>query len=250
MRQKSVPRYRPHLLADTLGRNAVIVGQRHTQSQRAMVSTIVILRVDEAGDIPNQRSRVEAACKTSQIYERGLKRSRIMGGHKRRLGPFKSLPGHGQDLAGGRIQNQRTCGAILNQAAGRQRGEETGSAAFAFRIRRTCQPGGKGSGHTGGLFLEVIIQGGDNGKATAFNAGTAKTRFQLRQHQVYEGLARLGNNGSSGLNPKRGCERSGGLLLCVPPGALDALLSRAAQVGQVLWVIGEVVEGSGIEVVA
>ncbi len=44
-------------------------------------------------------------------------------------------------------------------------------------------------------------------------------------------------------------QTSGGLLLCVPPQTLDALLDRAAQIGQMLWPIGEVVAGSGIEVV-
>lgn len=43
-------------------------------------------------------------------------------------------------------------------------------------------------------------------------------------------------------------QTSGGLLLAVPPSKLDGLLKRAAEVGQALWVIGEVVEGMGIEV--
>jgi selenide,water dikinase len=43
-------------------------------------------------------------------------------------------------------------------------------------------------------------------------------------------------------------QTSGGLLLAVPAGKLDALLRRAAQAGQELWVVGEVVEGAGIEV--
>ena len=45
-------------------------------------------------------------------------------------------------------------------------------------------------------------------------------------------------------------QTSGGLLLAVPREKLGALLERAAQVGQVLWEIGEVVEGEGIEVAA
>ena len=45
-------------------------------------------------------------------------------------------------------------------------------------------------------------------------------------------------------------QTSGGLLLAVPPGQLEGLLNRAAEVGQPLWVIGEVVEGAGIEVTA
>jgi selenide,water dikinase len=44
-------------------------------------------------------------------------------------------------------------------------------------------------------------------------------------------------------------QTSGGLLLSVPPKKLDGLLERAAQAGQMLWEVGEVVEGGGIEVV-
>ncbi len=44
-------------------------------------------------------------------------------------------------------------------------------------------------------------------------------------------------------------QTSGGLLLCVPPGKLEAFLERAAQAGQLLWPIGRVLEGAGIEVV-
>ncbi len=43
-------------------------------------------------------------------------------------------------------------------------------------------------------------------------------------------------------------QTSGGLLLAVPPRSLDELLERAAQVGQPLWVVGEVISGAGIEV--
>ncbi len=43
-------------------------------------------------------------------------------------------------------------------------------------------------------------------------------------------------------------QTSGGLLLCVPRQKLEGLLSRAAQVGQVLWEVGEVVDGEIIEV--
>jgi selenide,water dikinase len=45
-------------------------------------------------------------------------------------------------------------------------------------------------------------------------------------------------------------QTSGGLLLAVPREKLGELLERAAQVGQVLWEIGEVVVGEGIEVSA
>ena len=43
-------------------------------------------------------------------------------------------------------------------------------------------------------------------------------------------------------------QTSGGLLLAVNPDRLDRLLSRAAQLEQPVWVIGEVVPGEGIEV--
>ncbi len=43
-------------------------------------------------------------------------------------------------------------------------------------------------------------------------------------------------------------QTSGGLLLAVPPQRLAGLLERAAQVGQPLWAVGEVVDGEGIEV--
>jgi selenide,water dikinase len=44
-------------------------------------------------------------------------------------------------------------------------------------------------------------------------------------------------------------QTSGGLLLAVPRSGLDAFMSRAKEIGQPVWVIGEVVEGSGIDVV-
>jgi selenide,water dikinase len=43
-------------------------------------------------------------------------------------------------------------------------------------------------------------------------------------------------------------QTSGGLLLCVPPAKLPGLLNSAAERGVVLWEVGEVVEGEGIEV--
>lgn len=43
-------------------------------------------------------------------------------------------------------------------------------------------------------------------------------------------------------------QTSGGLLLCVPPEKLEALLARAAELDQPLWEIGEVVSGDRIEV--
>jgi selenide,water dikinase len=43
-------------------------------------------------------------------------------------------------------------------------------------------------------------------------------------------------------------QTSGGLLLSVPPHSLDRLLQRAAEAGQPAWVIGEVIEGEGVEV--
>jgi selenide,water dikinase len=44
-------------------------------------------------------------------------------------------------------------------------------------------------------------------------------------------------------------QTSGGLLLAVPGEKLEAFFERAAEVGLVLWEVGEVVEGEGIEVV-
>lgn len=44
-------------------------------------------------------------------------------------------------------------------------------------------------------------------------------------------------------------QTSGGLLMAVPPERLERLLARAAEIDQPAWVVGEVVEGSGIEVV-
>ena len=44
-------------------------------------------------------------------------------------------------------------------------------------------------------------------------------------------------------------QTSGGLLLAVPPDYLDAFTKRAEETGQPAWVIGEAVEGSGIDVV-
>jgi selenide,water dikinase len=43
-------------------------------------------------------------------------------------------------------------------------------------------------------------------------------------------------------------QTSGGLLMAVPPGKLGAMLSRAEEIGQSLWVVGEVVEGDQIEI--
>ncbi len=44
-------------------------------------------------------------------------------------------------------------------------------------------------------------------------------------------------------------QTSGGLLLSIPAENVGSMLERAAKLGQDLWVIGEVVEGEGIEVV-
>ena len=44
-------------------------------------------------------------------------------------------------------------------------------------------------------------------------------------------------------------QTSGGLLLSVPSGQVDSLQQRAEQIGQPLWVIGEVLPGAGIDVV-
>ena len=44
-------------------------------------------------------------------------------------------------------------------------------------------------------------------------------------------------------------QTSGGLLMCVPEQKMVAFFQRAAEVGQMLWQVGEVVSGEGIEVV-
>jgi selenium donor protein len=44
-------------------------------------------------------------------------------------------------------------------------------------------------------------------------------------------------------------QTSGGLLLAIPLKKKEAFLNRAAEIGQPVWIIGEAVEGSGIDVV-
>jgi selenide,water dikinase len=44
-------------------------------------------------------------------------------------------------------------------------------------------------------------------------------------------------------------QTSGGLLLAVPPTKLDGILARSDEVGQELWVVGEVFQGDHIEVI-
>jgi selenide,water dikinase len=44
-------------------------------------------------------------------------------------------------------------------------------------------------------------------------------------------------------------QTSGGLLLAVPRRKLGNFLKRAVEVGQPAWMVGDVVEGEGIEVV-
>jgi selenide,water dikinase len=43
-------------------------------------------------------------------------------------------------------------------------------------------------------------------------------------------------------------QTSGGLLLCVPPEKMEDFFQRAGERGQMLWLVGEVVPGEGIEV--
>jgi selenide,water dikinase len=45
-------------------------------------------------------------------------------------------------------------------------------------------------------------------------------------------------------------QTSGGLLLAVPEGHLEAFLAKAKEIDQPAWVIGEVVEGEGIKVIS
>ena len=44
-------------------------------------------------------------------------------------------------------------------------------------------------------------------------------------------------------------QTSGGLLMALPAESLDGLLARAQEIGQPLWVVGEAVDGAGIEIV-
>ena len=44
-------------------------------------------------------------------------------------------------------------------------------------------------------------------------------------------------------------QTSGGLLMAVPSGKLGAMLTHAEEMGQPIWVVGEVIKGGGIEVV-
>ncbi len=43
-------------------------------------------------------------------------------------------------------------------------------------------------------------------------------------------------------------ETSGGLLIAMPPGEVEGFLARCAERGQEAWLVGDVVEGAGIEV--
>jgi selenide,water dikinase len=43
-------------------------------------------------------------------------------------------------------------------------------------------------------------------------------------------------------------ETSGGLLIAMPPGEVEGFLARCAERGQKAWLVGDVVEGAGIEV--
>ncbi len=77
-----------------------------------------------------------------------------------------------------------------------------------------------------------------------FPGGTATNR------QAYEKEVRF----SDGINEETGQllftpETSGGLLAAVPKRKLGLIKSRFAEAGQTLWVVGEVDEGRGIEVV-
>ena len=44
-------------------------------------------------------------------------------------------------------------------------------------------------------------------------------------------------------------QTSGGLLMAVPHHQLEKLLGRAGEINQEIWVIGEVISGSGIRIV-
>jgi selenide,water dikinase len=44
-------------------------------------------------------------------------------------------------------------------------------------------------------------------------------------------------------------QTSGGLLAAVPAGQVDAFMAYCSEHGQEAWVIGDVVEGEGVEIV-
>jgi selenide,water dikinase len=44
-------------------------------------------------------------------------------------------------------------------------------------------------------------------------------------------------------------QTSGGLLLAVPEEKLEAFLARAKEIDQPAWLVGDVVEGKGIEII-
>jgi selenide,water dikinase len=77
-----------------------------------------------------------------------------------------------------------------------------------------------------------------------FPGGAYDNRLYFRSHVVF--TRDLSEEGQLLLFDP---QTSGGLLMAVPAGKLGAMLTRAEQMGQPLWVVGEVVPGDRIEVV-
>jgi selenide,water dikinase len=77
-----------------------------------------------------------------------------------------------------------------------------------------------------------------------FPGGTSDTRLFYREHVHF--APEIDESSQMLLFD---AQTSGGLLLAVPPEKLEPLLQRAAVLGQMLWVVGEVTAGDSIQVV-
>jgi len=94
-------------------------------------------------------------------------------------------------------------------------------------------------------FEEIPFVGGAKGYAAEyiFPGGAADNRLFYSSHVQFS--AALDEPSMMLLFDP---QTSGGLLLSVPAEKLEAFLARAQEVGQPLWVVGEVVEGDRIAV--
>lgn len=77
-----------------------------------------------------------------------------------------------------------------------------------------------------------------------FPGGTSDNRLFFEKHVQF----------SAGIDELRrmllfDAQTSGGLLLAVPPQSVERLITKAAELNQPVWVVGEVISGSGVEVV-
>lgn len=80
-------------------------------------------------------------------------------------------------------------------------------------------------------------------EAWTFPGGSSDNRLFFEKHVVFDGSIDEENR-----MLLFDAQTSGGLLLSVPPERLDAMLTRAKELEQPLWHVGEVVAGDGIEV--